>query len=540
MLAAFGAILYGLQTGSDWSDRQWLQALGVSGLLLLVAWWPAGTTRLPPFNRSTMRLATVLLVAFALVSVQLVRVQIVQSERTLDRQAVTPDGQVVQDPRQQLEGNPERRGSILDRNGVVLAETVTDDNGARRVYPLPAAAGVLGYYSPGLYGTSEIEAALDEELSGDAGGNPVSEWLDGVLHREQPGYDVMLTIDAGLQQRATELLGERNGAVVMMDAESGELLALAGLPTYDPSRLYIDGESSDEQRAAAAAYWQELLERGDAPLVFRPTEGLYVPGSIFKMVTASAILDAGLATPETLFRDEGVLEVDGRVIIELNRPDETKVDWTLEESFAYSLNVVFARIGLELGPELLAEYASRFGVGVEPPLEIDSSASRLTSEGSSLADSRTLVADTAFGQGELLMTPLQMALIGAAIANEGVIMQPQIVHRVVDEDGDVLEEPGPNQWRRPISEETAAAMHQLMLASAEYGYASGAPIEGLSVGGKTGTAETGTDQSHAWFVGYADDGERTLVVSVIVEFGGSGGQTALPIGRELLAQAFGM
>jgi peptidoglycan glycosyltransferase len=257
------------------------------------------------------------------------------------------------------------------------------------------------------------------------------------------------------------------------------------------------------------------------------------------MVTASAILDTGMATTETLFRDEGALEVDGRVIIEQNRPDETKVDWTLEESFAYSLNVVFARIGLQIGPEVLSDYAARFGIGLEPPIEIDAAPSRLTSEGSSLQDNRTLLADTAFGQGQLLMSPLQMAMIGAAIANEGVMMEPTLLQRVVDEDGDVLEDFDPDRWQRPISEETAAAMHRLMLASAGYGYASAAQIEGLTVGGKTGTAETGTENPHSWFVGYADDGDRTLVVSVIVEFGGPGSQAALPIGRDLLAEAFG-
>ena len=538
MSAALAAIVYGLTVGSDWSDRRWLEALGVSGVLLLLAWWPAGTRHYSIFNRSTLRLATILLVSFALISVQLVRVQIVQSSRTLDRQEIAPNGQVVQNPRERLLENTENRGSILDRDGVVLAEQLSEGEGTYRAYPAPAAYGLVGYYSPLLYGSTGLEAAYDEELSGRAGGNPVTEWLDDVLSREREGYDLHLTVDLELQQLAADMLGERQGAAILLDAETGALLAIAGSPNYDPTRLYTDGDSTEQRLAEVSAYWQEIVGRDDAPLIFRPADGLYVPGSTFKMLTASALLDAGLSTPETLYRDEGILEVDGRVIIEQNRPDETRVDWTLEESFAYSLNVVFASIGLELGADLLMEYAGRFGFGEPPPLDIGATASRLTGPESRLVDSRTLVADTAFGQGELLVTPLQMALIGAAIANDGEIMEPHVVETVVNAEGEVIEETSPERWLNPISAETADEMQRLMIASATYGYASGAPIEGLTVGGKTGTAETGAGEPHAWFVGYATDGDRTLVAAVIVEHGGAGSVAALPIGRELLAAAF--
>lgn len=539
MTAALAAIVYGLTAGSDWSDRRWLEALAASGVLLTVAWWPIGTRYFSTFNRSTLRLATILLVSFALISVQLVRVQIVQSSRTLDRQEIAPNGQVVQNPRERLIENTENRGSILDRDGVILAEQIGEGAETYRSYPVPAAYGLVGYYSPLLYGSTGIESAYNEELSGREGGNPVVEWLDGVLYRDHEGYDLNLTVDMELQQIAYDMLGDRRGAVIVMDAETGAVVAIAGTPTYDPNRLYTDGDTAEQRLAEVSAYWQELVGRDDAPLVFRPADGLYVPGSTFKMLTASAVIDAGISTPDTFYRDEGILEVDGRVIIEQNRPDETRVDWTLEESFAYSLNVVFARIGLELGADLLAEYAARFGFSEEPPLDVGGTASQLTGPESSLVDNRTLVADTAFGQGELLVTPLQMALIGAAIANGGEIMEPYLVDSVVDADGEVIEQASPSTWKQPISEETAEAMQQLMVASATYGYAGDAQIEGLTVGGKTGTAEVGGGgEPHAWFVGHATNGERTLVTAVIVENGGAGSVAALPIGRELLAAAF--
>ncbi len=539
MTAALAAIVYGLTAGSEWSDRRWLEALAATGVLLTIAWWPGGTRYFSVFNRSTLRLATILLVAFALISVQLVRVQIVQSSRTLDRQEITPDGQVVQNPRERLIGNTENRGAIYDRNGVVLVEQLGAGEETYRSYPAPAAHGLVGYYSPLLYGSTGLEAAYDDELAGREGENPVLEWLDGVLYQDQPGYDLNLTVDIGLQQLAVDMLGDRRGAAVLLDAETGAVVALAGTPTYDPNRLYTDGDTTEQRLTEVSAYWQQLVERSDAPLVLRAVDGLYVPGSTFKMLTASAVVDSGTSTPETFYRDEGILEVDGRVIIEQNRPDESRVDWTLEESFAYSLNVVFARIGLEIGADVLQEYANRFGFGEEPPIDVGATASQLTAPESRLVDSRTLVADTAFGQGELLVTPLQMALIGAAIANGGEIMEPYLVDSIVNGDGEVVEQHMPERWRDPMSAESAEAMQQLMVASASYGYAAGAQIEGLTVGGKTGTAEVGGGgEPHAWFVGYATDGERTYVTAVIVENGGAGSVAALPIGRELLAGAF--
>ncbi len=136
-----------------------------------------------------------------------------------------------------------------------------------------------------------------------------------------------------------------------------------------------------------------------------------------------------------------------------------------------------------------------------------------------------------------MTTPLQMALVVSAIANDGAMMEPYLVQEVVDDDGDVLERFEPGEWREVLSADVAEQVRSMMLASVDYGFASGAKIEGVTVGGKTGTAETGGEESHAWFTGFAEDGERNLVVSVIVENGGSGGAVALPIGRDLLIQA---
>lgn len=551
-LAAIALIGYGLaQTAENellgisitTSDRDahalWLMCLGGAGVALLFAWWPKGTRTLPIFNRTMLRWGTIVLVCFFLMSVQLVRMQVVESRSTFEKTVLTDSGEVFQNPRVSMDTARERRGDMLDRNGAVLVESVQREDGTwERTYPAPAAAQIAGYYSPPLYGTSHLESSFNDYLAGTEGGNPVVEWFDELLHRERQGYDLRLTIDLELQQQAVDLLGERAGAVVLMDPTTGEVLAMAGYPTFDPSRLYATaGQQTQEELEAIYAYWDELVTDPAAPLVYRPTQGLYTPGSTFKTVTAAAALSEGETTRDTIYRDEGSLNVDGRIIIELNRPDETRVDWTFEEAYSWSLNVVFAQVGLDLGADALWEWGERFGVNDEIPFDILTDSGQMASSRAALTDSRALVADTAFGQGEILTTPLQMAMVVSAIVNDGVMMEPFLVQEALDQNGKVVQRFRPNTWREVVSTDVASEVRQMMLASAAYGYASGAQIEGVTVGGKTGTAETGTGESHAWFTGFAEDGGRKLVVSVIVENAGSGGTFALPIGRDLLAQA---
>lgn len=537
--AAIALLVYGMVAIDEHSDASWLVCLGLAGICLLFAWWPSGTRSLPIFNRTMLRWGTIVLVAFFLMTVQLVKVQVVESSQTYNRIEVTENGDVFQNPRVNLEAANERRGRILDRDGAVLADSMQRDDGTfERTYPESATAPLIGYYSPPLFGASGIEASFNDYLSGDKGGNPVVEWFDDLLHRQRGGYDLGMTIDLDLQRKAVEVLGERAGAVVLMDATTGEVLAMAGYPTFDPNQLYANaGQQTDDELAAINDYWASLINDPDSPLVFRPTQGLYTPGSTFKTVTSSASIAADVADPDTIYRDEGSLNVDGRIIIELNRPDTSKVDWTLEEAYSYSLNVIYAQVGLQLGADTLWDYASRFGFSEAIPFDIPTEESQIASSMDALTTSRALLAGTSFGQGEILTTPLQMAMVASAIANEGVMMKPFLVNTVMDEEGDVLERFRPEQWREVISEDTANTVRSMMLASVDYGFASGAQIEGVTVGGKTGTAETGGDESHAWFTGFVEDGERKLVVSVIVEHGGSGGAVALPIGRELLVQA---
>jgi penicillin-binding protein A len=538
-LAAAVLIIYGLITTDESTDSVWLLAMAGAGVALLLAWWPKGTRTLPIFNRTMLRWGTIVLVCFFLMTIQLVKIQVVESNQTYNRIVVTESGDVFQNPRVSMDTARHQRGAILDRHGQTLAESVLREDGTyERSYPAQAAAPLIGYYSPPLYGASQLEASFNTYLSGSEGGNPVVEWFDQLLHRERRGYDLHLTLDLELQQMAVDLLGNRAGAVVLMDARTGEVLAMAGYPTYDPAQLYASaGQQTSEELAAINAYWSSLINDPAAPLVFRPTQGLYTPGSTFKTLTAAAALSEGIADPGKIYRNEGALNVDGRIIIEQNRPDESRVDWTFEESYAYSLNVVFAQVGMELGAERIYEWASRFGVNEEIPFDILTSSGQVASSQSALVDSLALVADTAFGQGQILTTPLEMAMIVSAVANNGIMMEPYLVSTVRDGNDRTMERFSPNRWREVLSSQVAAEMRSMMTASVEYGYATGASLDGTIVGGKTGTAETGEGEPHAWFTGFAESGDRMLVVSVIVENGGSGSQVALPIGRDLLGAA---
>lgn len=542
-IAAFiGALLvlgYGFGDTDQEADRVWLLALAGAGVLLTIAWWPRATRNLPIFNRTLLRWTTIILVGFALMSVQLVRIQVVQSARTLDRIGEAANGEVVTNPRDRLQALEMQRGRILDRDGRVLADTVQLDDGTyARTWPELSTAGLIGYYSPSLYGATNIEAAYDSYLSGEEGGDPAEEWLNGILHAEQRGYDLGLTIDLELQQQADALLAGRPGAVILMDANSGAVLAMAGAPTFDPNRLYANlGQQSDEELAAIQDYWAQINSDESGPLIFRPTQGVYNPGSTFKTVTASALVDTGEANANTVFRDEGILEIEGRVIEEANRPDPNKIDYTLEESYAYSLNVVFAKIGLQLGSDDLLEYANRFGIGERVPFDIPTTDDSQLASSREALNNRALLADTGFGQGEILTSPLQMALVAATIVNDGVKPDPYVVDSVLGEEGEVLNDLGGGDGERIISEGTAETMQQLMQASVEYGYAQGVDVEGATVGGKTGTAEVGEGEPHSWFIGSAETGERAYAVAVVVERGGPGSQTALPIGSEILQSA---
>ncbi|MFN8660421.1 MAG: penicillin-binding protein 2 [Thermomicrobiales bacterium] len=528
----------GLAARDTITDAQWIALLWLSALPLSLALWPQLSPQMPQLNRATLRMVAIFLTVITLCAVQLLRIQVVMSDVISHRVGVDPEtGAVVSNPLLADAALRVPRGAILDRNGEVLAESVVQDGVYARHYLTPDAADVTGYYSPLLYGATGLEASWDDELMGDAGANPVWQALQTLRGLPPQGNDLHLTLDAALQQEAHAALGSRPGAVVLLDAQTGAVLVLASNPTFDANALTA---LTDDDRAAAQSAWATLTTDPRNPLVQRATSGLYAPGSTFKTVTASAAIQRGIATADTIYEDAGSITIDGHTLVEANRPDDSVTEWSLRDAFSWSLNVVFAQIGLQVGGPALADAARSWGWESVIPFDLPSEPSRVSVTPGFL-DSDLAVAETAFGQGELLVTPLQMALVAAGVANEGEVMRPYLVQSIRAPGGETLRTVSPQTWRRPLDREVAQQTAALMQNAVELGALGGAYVPGYAIGGKTGTAETAGEVPHAWFIGFIGlPGEAPrYAVAVILEAGGGGGQVALPIGRDLLVAAMG-
>jgi len=522
------------------------------------------TARVVDAARGIARLGLVVLLALGAVTLQLVREQALQANATRARVTTLrqpagdqpPDTATLVRPADRTALGSGRvwpvaaiaavRGAIRDRNGVVLAETV---NG-RRVYPFPDLGHITGFSSR-LYGNSGIESSQDEDLSGARTLSPIA-LLEGRLlgtpFAAQPA-DVQLTIDVQLQQVAQAALGDRPGAVVLLDPRTGAILALATYPRFDPNLLVLPERASEADVAQAQAAWQELAARADGPLLNRATQGLYPPGSVIKTLTAAAALDSGLMNgpeaqvtcPERLPTEAGAPPVVNAVE---NLSRRTGDPSDLRRVYAWSCNTAFAQIGLALGPERFAAYAARFGLGMRDgtgaPALRDIPAEAGTIAGDMVFLQRpAALADTAFGQGQALVTPLDMAQMVAVAANNGAMMRPYLVQEVrVGET--VRFAAQPEALGQVITSQAAAQLRAIMAASVESGYASPAALPGIQVGGKTGTAEAPGGPPHAWFVAIAPVEQPQFAIAVIVERGGEGSRSALPVARQVLAAALGV
>lgn len=414
------------------------------------------------------------------------------------------------------------RGRILDRHGVVLA---TDDpaGGGRRRYPLGAVCAHLVGYHDAMYGQTGLEAADDRSLSG-AGTAALTDWRtfgQGVLdHRQATGNSLTLTLDAELQKRAQILLGGRPGAVVGIRPGDGAILILASSPSFDPNVV-------DPAR---------LKRQANMPMFNRALQGLYAPGSTFKIVTAVKAVEAGITgrfdCPAAGFTPPGYQRpIRDHEYYEAQRRGST---WRghgvidIEEAFARSSNVYFSRLGTQLGADAMNDVAARFGLNRRTTIFLGSSgelaadASKFPSLSSSALGE---VAQVSIGQGTLAVTPLQMALVAAAIANDGVMMAPR---------GAVAMPPA--VLTTATTPAVARRVGRYMRKAVESGTGRGADLPGLPIAGKTGTAENPAGKDNSWFVCFAPYDKPAIALAVVIEGGGFGSQAALPVAVELLRQ----
>jgi peptidoglycan glycosyltransferase len=420
---------------------------------------------------------------------------------------------IFQDDRRAL------RGRILDYAGNVVVES--RDDGSRRL-AVPSLGHVVGYRSA-RYGTTGVELAEDAALSGTGGPLSTDDLIRQVAQLPGRGADVSLTIDHDVQFAAGTALGTSGGSIVVLDTRSGAVLAMASNPVLDTDGI--------------EARWASLLADPAKPLVNRAAQGLYVPGSTFKLVTAAAAIDLGIVTPATSVSDPtGETVIDGFRITDAERPPRAAFDFA--HAFAWSSNVVFADVGLKIGEARLREVAARFGIGTALALGIATSSSSL-SRTSPMPPS--LLASTAFGQGELLLSPLQVVVVAATIARDGDVPRPWIVAEVQargDTGTRTLRRTKPASLGRAVSAQTAGALRALMGLAVEDGSSKAAAIPGVRIGGKTGTAQSVPGQpDHAWFVGIAPLDAPRVAIVVLREFGGWGSEAAAPLARPVLQSA---
>ncbi|EPH45429.1 penicillin-binding transpeptidase domain-containing protein [Streptomyces aurantiacus] len=431
------------------------------------------------------------------------------------------------------------RGDILvDGRAVTGSRDTGEQLRHERTYRNgPLYAPVTGFASQ-VYGTTFLEHAEDDVLSGtDPMLAPLPLWND-ITRAQNPGGKVVTTIKAAVQQAAHAGLGGKKGAVAALDPATGEVLALVSTPSYDPERL--SGTST-----AVTDAWAELNADPDKPMLNRALSQTYPPGSTFKVVTAAAALDAGgiddLDAP-TESPDPYTLPGTST---SLANEVEGCADASLRYAFQWSCNTVFAKLGVDTGQDALAGTAKKFGFDT-PGLKIPSPVATSTFD-TSMDDAQ--LALSAIGQYDTRATPLQMAMVSAAVAGGGSVKAPHLVDRTTTDDGDTVASSGTETLRQAMNPGTAVQLRELMTDVVEEGTGANAAIDGVTVGGKTGTAQHGignTGTPYAWFIAWAQkpgDAEASVAVAVVVEDAAadrsdiSGGGSAAPIAKAVMEAA---
>ncbi|SHM46313.1 peptidoglycan glycosyltransferase [Caldanaerovirga acetigignens] len=409
------------------------------------------------------------------------------------------------------------RGTIYDSKGRVLAKTVEESGRKKRVYQGGEAFGPVIGYSTRKLGRAGLEQTLNGELLGVSQQDPMMVLRQKVLGVSK-GNDVYLTIDSELQNKAYQLFRGRRGALVALEPNTGAVLALVSSPGYDPNFI--------EQK------WESLYKNESSPLLNRAVQGLYPPGSTFKIVTLAAALESIQDLEFKTYKTPGYVEVNGRVIRDYEgfRPG----DYDIKRAFSLSSNSVFVKVGLEVGKERLFEKAVDFGFNEGVSFELPVATSRFPRF--SLVGDDVELGEASIGQGKILATPFQMAMVASAVASGGRIMKPYIVKEVVTPLGGVKNISTPSVLKEAIDAITANKIKEYMVDVVENGTGQQARIKGVKVAGKTGSAENPHGRPHAWFVGFAPADSPKIAVAVIVENAGSGGANAAPIAREVMWQ----
>ncbi len=498
-------------------------------------------------DRSIRHVALVLMACFVLLFIQLNRVQVFDAEALREN---------ANNTRTIQRDFGRDRGSIFTTDGEVVARS-DEVNGPferLRVYPHDDLyAHTVGYLSFNI-GAEGIERSFNDELIGRTPGLQLS-GISDLLANTLPTGNLVLTLDHELQLAARDALGERSGSIVALDPSTGAVRAMWSWPSFDPNRL------SSHDGVAVNASFSELINADGNPLRASAFRDVYFPGSTFKIVTAAAGLQSGAATmsnPVFAVTNDYVPPLTSRPISNFAN---SACGGDMEEMIRVSCNSGFARLAAELvGPSAMIEEAQNFGFNLVPPFDVPGAvaSSFPTDYGAEVRppsveipagvfENTPLLAQAAIGQNDVAATPLQMALVAAAVANDGQVMQPYVVQEVRNVRGDAVSTPNPRTWLNPLSSQNANELRAAMINSAVNGTGTRATVSGIEVGTKTGTAQLGTEspRSHAWTIAFAGPpgGEPELVIAVLIEADPdnpdqTGGQVAAPIAAQLIATYF--
>ncbi|MGY2080636.1 peptidoglycan D,D-transpeptidase FtsI family protein [Modestobacter sp. SYSU DS0657] len=477
-------------------------------------------------NAPLRKVAISVLVLFTLLIVNVNVIQVIRADSLRGHERNT---------RTLVEEYDQERGSIVVAGNEVATSVPSEGSrlGYLRQYPQgPAYAPVTGYYSL-IYGRTGIEDEANDVLAGTDARLAFRRLTDILTGRDPAGGNVELTIDPAVQQAAMDGLAGLDGlagAVVALDPSTGAVLGLASTPTYDPNQL------SSHDPAAIRAYRESLT---DDQLTNFAIEERFPAGSIFKVIVSAAALATGDYTPETVIAAPRDYILPGTSQPLRNFGNEAcspNDEQTLIDALTISCNTAFAQLGIDLGEDAIRDAAEAFGID-EEDFDIP-----LTVVGSQIGDieSDAALGQTSIGQRDVALTPMQAAMIAAAVANDGTLMKPYLVDSVTAPDLSVIDQTSPEEMSEAVSPEIAEQLTEMMTSVVDDGTGRRARISGVQVAGKTGTAQDGERPEHNWFIGFAPADDPQIAVAVFVRnSGGTGGDTSAPIARQVIEARLG-
>ena len=481
-------------------------------------------------NRQIVQLFALFAVLFALLVAFTSRWTVFEAQSLADNQ---------HNRRPLIEEQQIPRGLIFARDGdTVLARSLPEGRGKNRIFTRTYPEGGLFAHPVGYSfitnGRRSLELSRNEDLAGEE--DEFESLFAGLEGREREGLDVVTNLDVAGTQAAVAGLAGRKGSVVAIEPQTGKVRVMVSIPEYDPNLIPSNIGRLERDRA-------------NQPLLNRSTQELYPPGSTFKVVTAAAAMDSGKVNPDSVIDGSSPREISGVPLANSGGQSFGPIAFT--DALTNSVNTVFAQVGEEVGRETMVEYLRRFGFYQDPELDYPSfqmiPSGIINGEGDYVTEGFD-VGRVAIGQGglegEIRSSPMQMALVAAAIGNRGRLMKPQLTDSVVRKDGRIKERVQPDLQSQVVKPEVADQLAQMMGRVVEEGTGTAAALSGITVAGKTGTAEVGANRefTQPWFIAFAPVENPRMAIAVTIErqpAGSQGGTVAAPIARSVLEALLG-